>query len=127
MKRYQKFLGFWLINSAILYLANLFLPNAVSIGNSIFAPYQAIVFSGFIWNLVLWHTEAFLKDLEYPYKENVPMMLAYLVMNFATVWLIARFAFITGVGIASYLYVAGIAVIANFVQYKAWQYMDKRK
>lgn len=127
MKRYQKFLVFWLINSAILYLANLFMPLAVTIGNSIFVKYQAIVFSGFVWSLILWFIEPVFKDLEVPTKDTMAMMLSYLAVNFATVWFIARFSFITGIGIASFWYVALIAVIANFVQYLAWQYMGAKK
>ena len=127
MKRYQKFLVFWVVNSAILYLANMFLPNSIKVGNSIFTPYQAIVFSGFIWSFILWYTELVLKDMEVPTKETMTMMLSYLAVNFATVWFIARFAFITGIGVASFLYVGGIAIVANFIQYLTWQRMDTKK
>lgn len=105
----------------------MFLPKAVTIGNSIFVPYQAIVFSGFIWAFVLWYLEAVAKDMEIPLKNTATMTAIYLGVNFATLWFIARFAFITGIGIASFLYVAGIAVVANFIQYQAWQYMNKKK
>jgi len=127
MKRYQKFLVFWIINSLTLYLSNIFFPNALAIGNSILVPYQSIVLSGFIWSAVLWYTEVVLKDMEIPTKSNSSMMLAYFAVNFSTVWLMARFSFITGLGVANFLYVAGIALVANLVQYFAWQYMDKKK
>ena len=127
MKRYQKFLVFWIINSLTLYLSNIFFPNALAIGNSILVPYQSIVLSGFIWSAVLWYTEVVLKDMEIPTKSNSSMMLAYFAVNFSTVWLMARFSFITGLGVANFLYAAGIALVANLVQYFAWQYMDKKK
>jgi len=127
MKRYQKFLAYWVVNSAILYLASLFLPLSVTIGNNIFAAYQAIVFSGFIWSVVIWCVEPISKDLEISLKNTTTMMLVYLAVNFATVWFIARFSFITGVGIANYWIVLIIAVAANLAQYAAWQYIDKKK
>lgn len=126
MKRYQKFLAYWVVNSAILYLASLLLPMSVTIGNNIFAAYQSIVFSGFVMSMVLWYIEPVSKDLEIPMKDNTSMMLVYLAVNFATVWFIARFSFITGVGIANFWIVLMIAVAANLVQYVAWQYLDKQ-
>ncbi len=127
MKRYQKFLVFWIINSAILYLASLLMPKSVIIGNNIFAAYQALVFSGFLWSVVIWYIAPVTKDLEISLKDTKVMMLVYLAVNFAVVWFIARFSFITGIGIANYWADLTIAVAANFVQYLAWQYMDKKK
>lgn len=127
MKRYQKFLVYWLINSAILFFANLLLGQSVTIGNNIFAKYQAIVFSGFVWSFIVWQIEAVAKDMEVSMKDTTTMMLSYLFVNFATVWFIARFSFITGVGIANFWIVLLMAVAANLVQYLAWQYMDKKR
>ncbi|KKQ98798.1 MAG: hypothetical protein UT24_C0001G0079 [Candidatus Woesebacteria bacterium GW2011_GWB1_39_12] len=126
MKRYQQFLLFWLVNSAILFLANLFFPQAVTLGNSILAMYQAVILSGFYWSLIIWYLEPVLKDMQVPQKDNTSMMLAYLSVNFATVWLLARMSFLTGVGIASFVYALGIAVVANFAQYMVWQYTQKK-
>lgn len=127
MKRYQKFLVYWVVNSAVLLLANLLMPGSVTIGNNIFAAYQALVFTGFLWSVIIWFVEPVSKDLEIPMKDNTTMMLVYLAVNFATVWFIARFSFITGIGIANYWIDLTIAVAANFFQYTIWQYMDKKK
>ena|SRR3989344_5555642 len=127
MKRYQKFLAYWILNSAILYLAGLFLPKSVTIGNNIFAPYQALVFTGFLWSVIIWYIEPITKDLQISLKDRAVMMLVLLFVNFATVWFIARFSFITGIGIANYWTDLTIAVAANLVQYVAWQFMDKGK
>ncbi|KKR27758.1 MAG: hypothetical protein UT61_C0067G0004 [Candidatus Woesebacteria bacterium GW2011_GWA1_39_8] len=127
MKRYQKFLVFWIVNAALLYLANMLMPRSVALGNSIFKPYQAVVFSAFIWDFVLWYTEPVLKDMELATKSPMAMMVNYLAINFATLWFIARFSFITGIGIGSFVQVLVLAIVGNFVQYAAWQYMDKKK
>jgi len=127
MKRYQKFLVYWLINSLLLYLANMLMPRSVAIGNSIFFKYQAIVFSGFVWSLIIWFTPVFAKELEIAMKDKTTMMLTYLAVNFATLWFIARFSFFTGVGLANYWIVLIIAVAANFVQYMTWKYVEEKK
>lgn len=127
MKRYNQFLAFWLVNSVILFLATLFLPGMITAGNNIFEPYQAIVFSGFVWSAVLWHVESMAKDLEIPIKDKTTMMLTYLAVNFATVWFIARFSFISGMGIASFWYVLLLAAVGNFAQYATWRYTNKKK
>lgn len=127
MKRYQKFLLLWAVNSGVIYLSNLLLPDAVEVGNSIFKAYQAIVFSGFIWSMAIWYLEPIVKDLEIPLKEGTARMLFYLAANFASVWFIARFSFITGVGIASFWYAALIAALANLAQRVRLQYKTKKR
>lgn len=126
MKRYKQYLLFWLINVLLLYVFSLIFPSSVTLGNSIFKPYQALVFSGFIWNMALWVYEAAIKDLEIPQDNSTVMMLGYLFVNFATLWLIARFAFITGIGVSSFVYISILAVVANFIQYYTWSWMDKK-
>lgn len=103
------------------------LPLHFELGNSMLSPFQAAVLSGFVWNWVVWHTESYLKEFEIKLKDSFSMMASYLVVNFATIWILARFAVITGVGIGSYLYVLLLAAVANFAQFAAWQAMEKKK
>lgn len=126
LKKYNQFLVLWIVNIALLYLANKLFPLYYTLGNNLFTPMQAAVFSGLIWNWVLWNAGSELKKFELDTKSAMGMMLEYLAINFVTVWLIARFAYMTGFGVASFLYVFGLAFVANFVQYKVWTAVDAK-
>lgn len=127
MKRYQKFFALWMVNVALIYLAVMIFPDNYALGNSIFTPLQAALFTGFIWNYVLWNVEPTFKNLEINVKSPMAMMLIYLAINFATIWLLARLSFMSGFGVGSYVYVFILALVANFVQYGVWQLTDKKK
>ncbi|MFC1649588.1 hypothetical protein ACFL2C_02640 [Patescibacteria group bacterium] len=126
MKRYQRFAILWAINTIILYLAAMLLPANYSLGNHIFTPMQAALFTGFVWNYVLWNVEPMSKDLEIDLKSPTTMMLVYLGVNFASIWLLARLAFMSGFGVSSYMYAFILALVANLVQYGAWRMMEKK-
>lgn len=127
MEKYKKFLALWVVNALLLYLANMLLPSNFELGNSMLSPLQATAIASFIWNWVLWHTETYLKDFDIKLKDPLSMMSAYFLVNFASIWIIARFAVITGVGISSYLYVLLLAALANFVQFVLWRAMENKK
>ncbi len=127
MKRYNKFLILWVLNSLIIFLSDIIFSVNVTIGNSIFADYQAIVFSGFLWTTVIWLVLPAAKDLEVSLSNKNILMLIYLAVNFCSVWFLARYSFITGIGIANYWYVLSIAVFANLLQYLTWEKLNKLK
>jgi hypothetical protein len=105
----------------------MFMPERYALGNDIFTPLQAALFTGFVWNWVLWLIEPAFKDLEIKLDNPMFMMGAYFVVNFASIWLLARFAVLTGFGVFSYVWVFALALVANFVQYAVWTYLRKAK
>jgi O-antigen/teichoic acid export membrane protein len=126
LKNYQKFIVYWIANFLLLYLATSLLPGNYVFGNSIFTPVRAMLFTSFIWNIAIWKAESIFKEMELDFKDNMSMMLEYLVLNFATLWLTSRFSFIFGFGVGSYLYVLALAFVANLVQYFVWMKVDKK-
>jgi hypothetical protein len=127
MKRYNKFLVFWIINSAVFFLSEIFFPQSFVVASNIFAKYQAIVFNGFVWTAMLWLVKPVFKHLEISVEDSKSLNVKYYLVSFATVWFIARFSFITGIGIASFWYVALIAAVGRVFHYLAWKFMGKRK
>ena len=117
----------WLVNVILLYLAVGLLPTYYTLGNNLFTPLQAAFFVALVWNIVLWKVGDIVKDLEIKFKAEMAMMFVYLAFNFSTLWLLARLAVITGFGVSSYIYVFLLAFVANFVQYKTWQWTDKKR
>ncbi len=111
----------------MLYLAAMLLPTHFTLGNNLFTALQSALFVGFLWDTILWKGESWFADLEMQSKSPMVMMLQYLAVNFAALWVFARLAVITGFGASSFVYVFGLAFVANFVQYQIWQMADKSK
>ena len=107
----------WMIDGLLFYLAAMLLPTYFAIGNSLFTPFQASLFSGFVLTAAVWKIEPVAKYMELDLKPKANMVFAYFVVNVAAVWIIARFSMLTGVGIASYFYVIGFATVAYATQY----------
>lgn len=127
MKKYTQFIVFWAGNSALLFLASTFFPERFALGNNIFTPLQAAVFTGLVWTYAVWRVEPTLKEFEVKLEGNTYMMLAYLAANFVVLWLLVRFAFISGFGAFSFVWVLALAAVANVIQYLAWNYTQKAK
>ncbi len=127
MKKLTIFLSLWLVNSALIYLANSFLPANYALGNDIFTPLQAAMFTGLVLNWIIWNVEKQLKEFEIKLEGQMQMMLAYLLVNFASLWIFARLAFIFGFGVISFVWVFALALVANFAQYFVWSYLSKKK
>ncbi|QQS38399.1 hypothetical protein IPM62_03365 [Candidatus Woesebacteria bacterium] len=117
----------WVANSALLFSASLLFPAHFTLGNNLFTPIQAAIFTGFVWNYILWQIEPTFTDLEIKVKGQTNMALVYLVINFVSLWTIARMAFAFGFGISSYVWVFILSAIANFVQYTVWTKTEKAK
>lgn len=125
MPKYKIFLVYWFINAALIYLFQLIFPAQYNLGNSIIEPYQAVFITSFTWTLILWNIRPFFKSLDIEFKCNSMMAVKCLFVNFAIVWMIARYSILSGIGISSSLYVFLLALVANFAQY--WALLQFKK
>jgi hypothetical protein len=126
MKKYQRFIVFWLTDVILLYLSEIIFPDNYELGNSFLASYQAAFFTGLVWSWLIWNVEPQLKKFEIKLEGQLGMIISYLVANFAILWFLARFAVLTGFGVSSYLYVALLALVANIIQYFIWQNLERK-
>lgn len=102
-----------------VFLANVFLPKQVVLGNNIFSPGAALIYSAITYGLlsvgavpvVEWLSE----KKETRLTEN-KWMLVWLVVNFFAFWIVARFAELLGMGISSWRVVAVLALIMDVLQ-----------
>ncbi len=102
-----------------VFLANVFLPNHVVLGNNIFSPGAALIYSMITYGLlsvgavpvVEWLAE----KRESHLTEN-KWMLVWFVVNFFAFWIVARFAELLGLGISSWRVVAVLALIMDILQ-----------
>lgn len=116
LKKYYAFVTYWAVNSLLLYLATLVYPAAYTLGNFRFSVLWAAIVAGFIWTVLVWFSEPILGLLKVK-VEGGKQMIFYLLANFIALWLVARIAFFSGFGVASFVWVFVLALVGNLVQY----------
>lgn len=116
------------VNSIVIWLANLLIPNLVVLGTWHIPYGWAILHS--MGTLALINTFAipFVREME---RVNGKMftstqwMIFYFLLNFAGIWLISRFADQFGLGISSWLIAVGLAIVVDVVQGMAMMQLEK--
>lgn len=111
MKDPRHFLTIWLVNSFIYYFTPLIMIELVVSGNARLTAFMASIISGFLLTLAYTATKPAFISLNIKLKDEWQWLTAYLFVNVLTVWVIARYADLTGVGIAN----AWIAVILGII------------
>jgi len=109
----------WLVNAMVISLANSVYPMHVVLGTMSLSNTAALLLSSGVL--------AGIATLVLPLFTEVEMrkqmvltpqhwMAGYLVINFVAIWAVARFADVLGLGMASWFFVFGLAVVLDFVQ-----------
>lgn len=108
-----------LVSALVIYVANMFFPSAVVLGTMSMSPLWAIALSAGKLGLVTTFASAFFAEWEYRNGKVLSpsaVMAGYFVVNFATLWVITRFAEIFGLGVSSWVVLAALALVADVVQ-----------
>jgi len=116
-------LGFWVVNGLLLFIANQNFPANFVLGNALLSPIPALVAAALMITVIV--TVAMVIKMMLtkivPGLESVQGHLAYFfITNFMAIWVTARFAEYAGLGISSFVYVAGLAVVADLAQWLVW-------
>lgn len=121
MKDARGFLAFWLVNSLIFYIAPFVVSGMIVTGNARLAPFMASVISGFLLTLAVSVTMPAFTALKVKLTDEWQWMLAYLFVNVVSLWVIARYADLTGVGLASAWAALLLGVVFNLAQWGTWK------
>jgi len=121
MKKYLPFLSFWLLGSLFLYLATLFYPANFELGNFWLSSLAAAFWAGFWLTALVWAAKPALVKFNLKLKGRAKMFLFYWLCNSAAIWIVARFAPLTGFGISRFYWAIGLGLILNLGQWGLWQ------
>lgn len=127
MKKYYQFILMWLVNVIIFNIVGLLMPGVFVFGNNLLDPMQASVVSGLILTLVSWLVDPFARLLEWDMKPMANMMFAYFLGNVVTLWFIARYSLLTGMGVSSVLWVVILSIFTFIGQYAVASVGMKKK
>lgn len=120
-------LSFWVTNSIFFYIAFLILPNLLVLGNNIRSPVIASMLGGFLLTIFLALVPILLDLFRIKINTENNMIIAYLVVNIVGIWVIARFADFTGLGISSFWVAVLLGTIMVFLQGPVWKMSSKQK
>ena len=120
----------YLVNVAVLYLANMFFPQQVVLGTFSMSPAWALLHS--MGALALLNTfgvpiARLVERIRGRMLTDKEWMIKYFILNFVGLWLISRFSDQFGLGISSWYVAAILAVVLDMVQGLVMMQLEKMK
>ncbi len=116
------------VNSLVILLANSLMPQHVVLGTGNISKGWVLIHA--VGSLALINTFAIpvvreFEKMRSKMLTNKEWMMAYFIINFVGVWLVARFANQLGLGISSWVVALALAVVLDFAQGMAMMQMEK--
>ncbi len=113
-----RFLVVWAANSLVLYLAHLYNPINIVLGTASLSAQTAAVVSGFLLTVLCRIAKRVILRFKIPgLKGRYSMFAYYFVINSVAIWLIARMAPITGLGIRAFYWAFVLGFATSLVQW----------
>ena len=109
----------WIVNMLVIFLANKLFPNNIVLGTMSLSPFVALVLST---GVLAWATTVTMPIFtEIEIRKQMVLtpqhwLIGYLLLNFISLWVVARFADSLGLGISSWFVVLALAAVLDFVQ-----------
>lgn len=120
-----KFLLLWIANSLLLLIFATLFVNDIVLGNAIITKPMSSVLVGLILTLLISLVPQASKKLDLKMKDGKILTSAYFVVDLVSIWIIKRFADITGFGVSNILWVVILAIFAALMQVGVEKYSSK--
>ncbi|MBI4057795.1 hypothetical protein HY405_00550 [Candidatus Microgenomates bacterium] len=117
MKFYIRFAIVWAVNSILILLASALYPANFVLGTANISPLGGAILSGFILTAFCRLAKAFLTKVGLKVEGRYKKFLKYWLVNSVGIWLIARMAPITGLGISAFYWAFALGFVASLVQW----------
>jgi hypothetical protein len=130
MKAWRPFLGFWLVNGLLLWVAVWVFPGRFVLGNSILSPLLAAVAAGLGISVLVTLGAMFkpMTDKVSPAMQGMWLTLVYFwLVNAGAIWITARMAGLLGFGVVSYYWVGLLAMVTNLAQWGVWELWGEKE
>ncbi len=120
------FLGFWLINSVLVYIVGAVAPSGVVLGNQHVGQIQASAFFGYMLSTINILVQPTVDSMKLKLSDPKHWALLYFAVNAIAVWVLTRLALIIGVGISSFWWSGVLGLILMLGQWFTWSALTKR-
>jgi uncharacterized membrane protein YvlD (DUF360 family) len=112
-----KFLGYSIVNTLVLSLANSFFPDAFELGNAYLNAPLAGLFSGFLLTTLLFLARGLARSKYFTVKGRIIMLIYYWGAASAGIWIVARIASVSGFGIARFTWAIGCGFVISLTNW----------
>lgn len=128
MKHSESFVTFWGINFVFFIIGPFILRNVIVVGNARLSTLLASIISGFLLATVNALLPKAFEYMKVSFKSEWQLALVLLVSNIGGLWLLARYADLTGIGLSNIWVVVFSACVITILQWLFEdQVMSKRK
>ena len=115
-----------LVNVIVLYVAALFYPAAVVLGNANLSNWLAAILTALILTTVLYAVKPVLKTVNLKVKGDLSVNITYLVTNMVGLWVLGRLANYVGFGVSSFVVVIVLGITLSIVQFAVWKALGSK-
>ena len=126
MYNHLLYFSYWLVNSAVLYVASLLFPGNVVLGNWRFGALEAAIYAGFCVTFFVWVLWDFAMAKTVKFDAKIVTFGYFWSANILSFWLVSRFPRYAGFGMSDYVWALLVAFIAYFAQRLAFKLVTKR-
>jgi hypothetical protein len=126
MYNHLMYFAYWVINSFILYLAGVFVPDSVSLGNWRFNSLESALYAGLWLIFLIWVCWDFAIARGFNLKNKTVSFLFFLLANTVSVWVVSRFSGIIGFELVHYQWALAIGFVATILQKIPWKFVGPR-
>ena len=115
-KKAVSFLTFWVVNTVVLLIVNAIFGGNVVVGNQSISTGLSAIFAGLVLTALIPLAPKAVEQTGYKIKNQNVWPAIFLSLNIVTLWILKRLAVVTGLGVASILWVIILAIIITFVE-----------
>lgn len=117
MKHYLRFALIWLANSLLIYIAAALYPSSYVLGTAQVSAWLAPFVAGFALTVICKLGKVLLGKLGVELKGRYAKFVYYWGINAAGIWILARFAPYSGLGISAYYWALFLGFFTSLLQW----------
>ena len=126
MYEHLLFFLYWFLNALSMYLLGSIFPSSVVLGTWRLSPLEAALYAGFWLTFFVWTMWEWMLVRKVKLEPFSLRFIFFFAVNFIGVWIVARYAYHTGLGITSFWWALLIGTAANLLQSASWRLFGKR-
>lgn len=115
MYNHLLYILYWAVNTLVIKLAFILFPLGVVLGTYRLNPTEAAIYAGFWVTFIIWTAWDFAIARKISLEKPVKNFVYFLIVNTVAVWIVTRFAPLSGMGIISFWWAIVIGIIISIL------------
>ena len=117
MSNHLLYFGYWLVNSLLLFIASLVLPESVmKLGSWRFNSLESSLYAGFCITFLIWVWWDFALAHKFTLDNKMFAFAFFVFVNSFSILAVSTFSYFTGVEVISYIWIVIIGLVVTILQ-----------